>query len=300
MDKPQGNRVHDLVSRAKLLMENGHEYAEYMDSRKFRDGKIEAVLFSSGFDALSLPSTSWYKPTLNPESGDGQTHLMPPEEEKLMFLCFNYAKLKLNELKKALAGKMILHRDAEEFMLWHGRFVFLREYIARSNLALTLAMAKRLNLQDVDFMDIVSEVNEALLRAINKFNVERGFKFSTYACRAIIRSLGRLRIKEVRRYSRSIPYEEGGCSSTDWRDFRRGEQRAYYLEQLDEIVRGNRAKLTYIEKSVLRHRFNLGEKNKTPLTLKETGQIIGVTKERVRQIQNKALRKIRVEMLLVA
>ena len=60
----------------------------------------------------------------------------------------------------------------------------------------------------------------------------------------------------------------------------------------------NRAELTAVEQTVIHHRFGIdaGE-NAQPLTLEQVGQIIGVTKERVRQIQNKALEKIRNVML---
>jgi DNA-directed RNA polymerase specialized sigma subunit len=49
-------------------------------------------------------------------------------------------------------------------------------------------MAKRTRLGDVDFAEIVSEGNMALMRAVDKFNVDKGFKFSTYACRAILKA----------------------------------------------------------------------------------------------------------------
>jgi hypothetical protein len=63
------------------------------------------------------------------------------------------------------------------------------------------------------------------------------------------------------------------------------------------IVLDNRADLTDVERTVIEHRFGLeaadGEK---PMTLEQVGQIIGVTKERVRQIQNKAMEKIRIQL----
>jgi len=62
-------------------------------------------------------------------------------------------------------------------------------------------------------------------------------------------------------------------------------------------VLSNRAELTDVERTVIEHRFGLeaGE-NEKPMTLEQVGQIIGVTKERVRQIQNKAMEKIRSEL----
>jgi RNA polymerase primary sigma factor len=71
------------------------------------------------------------------------------------------------------------------------------------------------------------------------------------------------------------------------------------VDELRQIIADNRAELTEIERSVLHHRFALTTPQHDPddeahsLTLEQVGKIIGVTKERVRQIQNKALEKIR-------
>jgi hypothetical protein len=68
-------------------------------------------------------------------------------------------------------------------------------------------------------------------------------------------------------------------------------------DEVRRIVVENRADLTDVERTVIEHRFGLesGE-NEKPMTLEQVGQIIGVTKERVRQIQNKAMEKIKLEL----
>ena len=64
-----------------------------------------------------------------------------------------------------------------------------------------------------------------------------------------------------------------------------------------EIVQENAADLTDVERTVIEHRFGLdAADNEKPMTLEQVGQIIGVTKERVRQIQNKAMEKIRLTL----
>jgi RNA polymerase primary sigma factor len=159
-----------------------------------------------------------------------------------------------------------------------------------------LAMAKRTRLGDVDFAEIVSEGNMALLRAVDKFNIDRGFKFSTYACRAILKAFSRTAMKHGRHRMRFPVEFEPDLEKSDWSDKRRDEVEDDCIDELKQIVDRNLAELTNVEQTVIRRRFNWEQKEETPLTLEEVGKIIGVTKERVRQIQNKALVKIRAVM----
>ena len=155
-------------------------------------------------------------------------------------------------------------------------------------------MAKRTRLGDVDFAEIVSEGNMALMRAVDKFNVDRGFKFATYACRAILKAFSRTAMKSSR-----VPTALPGRVRAGHGEERLGRQasatrsRRIASTSCKQIVDRNLADLSSVEQTVIRRRFNWEQEDERPLTLEEVGQIIGVTKERVRQIQNKALAKIR-------
>src|SRR5690606_26211366 len=167
---------------------------------------------------------------------------------------------------------------------------------AQTNLALVLAMAKRTRMGDLDFADLVSEGNMALLRAVDKFDASRGFKFSTYACRAILKAFSRLGVKHSK-YRQLFPTDfDPKLEKSDYMERKREEHEDDCVDEIRKIIRENRAELTDIEQEVIEHRFALGQKEQpdaTPMTLEQVGKIIGVTKERVRQIQNKALQKIR-------
>ena len=269
----------------------------YMDSPVFRKKNIERELFEQENEP-ELPPTRWYQPTAT-ELEDGLTNspkLMSASEEKLMFLRFNYAKRKLGKLKAQVAADGLTRELADQVLEWHRRFEHFREYLVRTNLALVLAMAKRTRLGHVDFAEVVSEGNMALLRAVDKFNVERGFKFSTYACRAILKAFSRTSLKASRHRTRFPVEFEPDLEKSDWSDRRRETIEAECVDELKSIVDRNLADLSSVEQTVIRRRFNWQEQEATPLTLEEVGQIIGVTKERVRQIQNKALAKIRQVM----
>jgi len=283
--------LHQEVSR--LVDEN---YA-YMDSPVFRHRHVEEELFAEDSQP-ELPLTSWYQPTRDEAVGlgGGQPRLMKPQEERLMFLRFNYAKRRLQAIQKQIRRDGLTLARAKEFLDWHHRFEHFREYLVRTNLALVLAMAKRTRLGDVDFAEVVSEGNMALLRAVDKFSADRGFKFSTYACRAILKAFSRTALKSTK-YRTRFPVEfEPDMEKSDWVDRRRDQVEDDCIDELKAIVNRNLADLSNVEQTVIRRRFNWEQAEESPLTLEEVGKIIGVTKERVRQIQNKALTKIRSVM----
>lgn len=281
------------VLRAKaeeILLGN---YA-FMDSPPFHEKDCEATLFAE--DEPTLPLVAWYQPTRDDVAGQtpsGTPQLMKAPEEKLMFLRYNFCKVRLTRIQEQVA-KTGLNKDlASQAVEWHHKMEHFREYLTRTNLALVLAMAKRTRLGDIDFAEIVSEGNMALLRAVDKFNVDRGFKFSTYACRAILKAFSRTAQKHSRHRMRFPVEFEPEQEKSDWSDKKRDAVQDDIVDELKQIVDRNLAQLSNIEQTVIRQRFNWNQAQDTPLTLEQVGRIIGVTKERVRQIQNKALIKIR-------
>ncbi len=75
---------------------------------------------------------------------------------------------------------------------WHERQFEYRSKIVTGNMGLVPAMAKRINSSHLEFTDLLSEGSMALLRATEKFDCSLGWKFSTYACRAILKSFSRV------------------------------------------------------------------------------------------------------------
>ncbi|HRK30596.1 MAG TPA: sigma-70 family RNA polymerase sigma factor [Tepidisphaeraceae bacterium] len=274
---------------AAVLDEN---YA-FMDSPIFRRKHVEHELFNE--EVPALPLVAWYQPTRDDglDASTGQPQLMTAAEERLTFYRYNYAKMRLKQLQRIIKRDGLTKKLAQEFIDWHRKYEHFREYLTRTNLALVLAMAKRTRLGDIDFAEIVSEGNMALLRAVEKFNVDRGFKFSTYACRAILKAFSRAAQKHSR-HRQHFPVEfDPELEKSDWADKRRDVVEQDLTDELKQIIDRNLADLSTIEQTVLRRRFNWMQEEESPMTLEEVGKIIGVTKERVRQIQNKALIKIR-------
>lgn len=280
---------------------------EYVKNPVFGRSNAERTLFDEA-PPVAEPDTSWYHPVMESHGGESRwsgsqnsTVLLTAEEERVLFFQYNFCRYRVCKLKEKMGMPDPAAVDAEralELLRWNRRADALRDQIAQTNLALVLAMAKRTRMSEVDFADLVAEGNMALLRAIDKFDAARGFKFSTYACRAILKAFSRAGVK-LSKYRSMFPTDfDPQLERSDYLEMRRAEHEDRCADEITSIIRENRAELTDIEQSVIEHRFAIDRDGRRlglgpTLTLEQVGRIIGVTKERVRQIQNKALEKIR-------
>jgi len=279
------------------------EKYEFVDNEAFYVAEPEKVIFEDA-PPIAHPDTSWYHPVMENLTDERQannvgTVLLSAAEERALFIQFNYCRYRTVTLKNEIGDGPVDAAKAREMLEWYRKAEAYRDQIAQTNLALVLAMAKRTRMSEVDFADLVSEGNMALLRAVDKFDAARGFKFSTYACRAILKAFSRIGVK-VSKYRQLFPTDfDPKLEKSDFMQKKRANHEDECVDELRQIISENRADLTDIEREVIQHRFALGKQETTEsesLTLEQVGQIIGVTKERVRQIQNKALEKIRLTL----
>jgi RNA polymerase sigma factor (sigma-70 family) len=279
---------------------------DYIDSPAFVEKDAEQAIYQQGAD-IAKPDTSWYHPVMDDLSPgrsrtvkSTQQVILTGAQEKVLFHQFNFARFKVARFQEAIWAsdtRKPTPEQAQEILRWYRKSEMIREQIAETNLALVLAMAKRTRMSEVDFADLVSEGNMALLRAVDKFDAGRGYKFSTYACRAILKAFSRQGMK-LSKYRQRFPTDfDPKLERSNFLETKRADFERDAAEEVKRIVLENRADLTQVERTVIEHRFGLesGTEEK-PMTLEQVGQIIGVTKERVRQIQNKAMEKIRLEL----
>ncbi len=221
------------------------------------------------------------------------------EREHFLFLRLNYCRRKAYPILQRHAGRRIGANAVNELLEWERAVEETRGEIVRGNMPLVLAMGKRTRITGVDISDLISEGNLALLRAVNKFDCARGYKFSTYACRAILKSFSRVATR-MARYRGHFPTEfDPALEKSDHIEQRRLAAEDDSVHELKSILGDNMAHLSDVEKKVILARFALDQaddSNRKAKTLEQVGQLIGVTKERVRQIQNKALGKLRTAL----
>ena len=261
----------------------------YVNSDLFKRASVERELFKAA-------STSWYHPMADDELAARpapRSSLLTTAQEKQAFLRYNFARMRAQAAVHKFQARPGA-QAARGVALWYGRVRDTRDVITRANLALVVAMVRRTRTATADFGELVSEGNMALLRAVEKFDIGRGFKFSTYACRAMLKAFSRIEMKNSR-YRRVFALEfDPAMEPSNYLELRRADLERDVVEELRRIIAENRAQLSAIERKVIQTRFAVhGGRNAEAMTLEEVGRVIGVTKERVRQIQNHALGKLR-------
>lgn len=300
--KPPSDRVinslpiEDQVLLTKLLTEP----TEFVDHPDFVDSSVERKLFGGPAKTVARTSTRFIEqadPITDAVAAGERVPALSYEQEGHLFKRFNYARRQVARTLASFSGKKLSVAATRRVLAWGHRVLRTRSVIVRLNMPLVLAMAKRTKLTNIDFNEMISEGNMALLRSVEKFDCSRGYKFSTYSCRAILKAFSRVAMR-ASRYRGQFPTEfDPAMERSDYIDRQREGVEEDCVDELKDIMVHNAANLSDVEHIVIRERFALGPPTDgempSPKTLEQVGHIIGVTKERVRQIQNNALKKIR-------
>jgi len=228
--------------------------------------------------------TSWPGPAV----GSGR---LRHDEETLLFKQLHYCGYKLSKIYTS-AGRGPTGGRKQSYRKWVQRYHDIRTRLTEGNLGLVYDLLGRSRFDNIDREEMCSEGMMALLRAVDTFDPWRGFRFSTYACNAILRAFSRTALQDTKRRSRVAGPFDVDFEKSDAPDARHSDQRALFEERLQRILRLDNATLTDVEKTVLARRFPL-EEGRLRQTLEDIGKQMRVSKERVRQIQLSAIAKLR-------
>jgi len=167
----------------------------------------------------------------------------------------------------------------------------VKDLLINANMRLVVSIAKRHAAQTDNFFELVSDGNMSLIRAVEKFDFGRGFKFSTYASWAIMKNFARTIPDEKHRRERFVTgheqvFEVAPDNRTDEYEILATHERATHsVNRLLEYLEPR-------EREIIRMRAGLDDHAKG-MTLEEIGQQFGITKERVRQLNARAMKKLR-------
>ncbi|GFO68555.1 RNA polymerase sigma factor RpoD [Geomonas limicola] len=325
-------RLKELSCKVDLVMQESSEVE--------KETGTQMVSFLSGFDSLKGGSEAQFKSTLSMSHDEAQKlEKRYRTIEKKLTKIEHESGFKASELHNALLAIEEGERKAK----------LAKSELVEANLRLVVSIAKKYTNRGLQFLDLIQEGNIGLMKAVDKFEYQRGYKFSTYATwwirqaitRAIADQARTIRIpvhmietiNKLIRTSRQLVQEIGREPSPEEIAERMalpldkvrkvlkiakepisletpiGEEEDSHLgdfiedkgvvSPLEAVIKANLSEqtsrvlstLTPREEKVLRMRFGIGEKSDH--TLEEVGQDFEVTRERIRQIEAKALRKLR-------
>jgi RNA polymerase primary sigma factor/RNA polymerase sigma factor len=282
-------RVINEVRAAKIMELN----LDFIPNPRFsRKGADQACL--GPMPAIDAPTKRPRRPAGLPPylASLYEMPLLTREQEAHLFRKYNFLKYKASKLREQLTPSQPKAGLMDEIEALYEQIVATKNEIARANLRLVVSIAKRHVTPDQNFFELVSDGNMSLLRAIEKFDFARGNKFSTYASWAIMKNFARTIPGEFKHRDRfRTSHDELFAAAQEQRSNPLVEESAQQKReaQIGRILR----RLDDREKQIIIGRFGL-DHSQEPQTLKEVGASLGVTKERIRQIEARALSKLRL------
>lgn len=270
---------------------------EYIQSPEFLNPDIQTQLLNEKLVIRRAPRKILPDPAAKINQNDWQPFIekvknipmLTREQELQLFRKYNFLKYLAAEKIKTLNLASPCGNTAYKAEEMLNEAAQLKNIIIEANLKLVVRIAGRHS--SANLGDLVSEGNMALMRAVEKFDYIKGFRFSTYASWVISRA-----------FARFLPAEQAKAilGSDQLQD--ESQQPAAQSSGIDQIESAHNSLIQVIEENltereqyVIRYHFGLyGTMVKKEFkTLKQIGKDLGVTKERVRQIELESLSKLR-------
>lgn len=221
-----------------------------------------------------------------------RTALLTPGRERAMFLKFNYHKYQFVSARRKLDPAYARARDVSRLEGYLRKATETKNAIVAANLRLVVSVARKHVRPGVDLMELVSEGNITLMRAVESFDAHKGNKFSTYATLALMKG-----------FARSVPLMQSATRKaglgeevlTRVADDRSG-QGASGLSRQDEL-RALLVHLSPTERAALLHAYDVDGSHRllrdVSPTESEMRATLAMSRSRLKQVEQKAMEKLR-------
>jgi RNA polymerase sigma factor (sigma-70 family) len=216
--------------------------------------------------------------------------LLTPDQEVALFREMNYVKFKANALRAGLDPDHIDRTLVLTIERLLNRARLIRDHLIRSNLRLAMSIVKRFVTPQQSFDELFSDGIVILMKAVEKYDFDRGFRFSTYAYRSIAREVFRTVTEAQTKKEQLNPdvaelaVEQLGNRSSMMSD--------QIWANLRELTSKMLEKLDRREQVIIRSRYAWGAHRKVQ-TFQHLADKLGVSKERVRYIEQRAVAKLK-------
>ncbi len=221
------------------------------------------------------------------------TPVLNREHEVELFRRYNYLKYLACRTRTGIKPARVSGARLSRIENYLAEAEEIKRRIIEANLRLVVSVARKHTAGGASLLDLVGEGNISLMRAVEKFDYTRGFRFATFASWTIAKDFARKIPAQTARLSKaataSLASIRRDLRTEDTVDFAAIE-RAH--QSLTHVIENN---LTEREQYVILNRFGLAGSpiKKETKTLKQIGEELGFSKERIRQIELTALQKLR-------
>jgi RNA polymerase primary sigma factor len=219
-----------------------------------------------------------------------ESQLLSAAEERELFRRMNYLKFRANTLRATIDPEKV---DVEKLELAEGLLAEateIRNQIVQANTRLVMSIVKKFVTPQYSFDDMLSEGIETLLGAVEKFDYDRGFRFSTYAYRSVARSAYRTIKNRQKDQSRFTTSGDEVLDVSD--EGNAGLFNEHTWESFRGVIGKLLGQLDRREQFIIRGRYTLGDEQKKR-TFQSLANELGVSKERARQLEQRAMKKLR-------
>jgi RNA polymerase sigma factor (sigma-70 family) len=214
-----------------------------------------------------------------------RTPLLTPAQERGLFLRLNFRKYQFVQARRRLDPQFARARDLNLLEGLLRRIHETRNQIVAANLRLVVSVARKHLRPGLQLMELVSEGNLVLMRAVDGFNVSRGHRFSTYATLALMKGFARSVPQLLQRGRAALPGDAVLETLADPAP-PAGTRRLVARDELRKLL----ASLDARERDVLLAHWGVGDRE---ASYDQLGAELGLSRQRIRQIEQSALQKLR-------
>jgi RNA polymerase primary sigma factor len=291
-------RRQNKLNRQRATIAVGTELA-FISNSEFSQTRLSAKAIAQQLEPL-LSATN--KVDIGQSAADGRrsaqmirlcsTPLLSSSDEPELFRLMNYCRYRANAARSTLNPRRPNVRKLDEFESFNELADEIRNHIVSANVRLVVSIVKKFADQKNTFDDLFSEGILSLMRATDKFDYARGFRFSTYATCAIRRELANFAERQARqrkRFASGVGELMQSSLEPQLTESLHPAEHSRLYQQLQNFMTA----LDNREQMILLARYGFQSEEGRKRTFQNLGDELGVCKERVRQLEARALQKLR-------